>query len=196
MKLLLLADEENKQLWDNYDPKRLRSVDLILSCGDLDAAYLSYLATCFSGPVVYVPGNHDEGYGQHPPEGCICADGRIVTCKGLRILGLGGSVKYNRGKHQYTQEEMALRVMKLKPKLWKNRGFDILLTHAPAKDCGDGADLAHQGFSAFCRLMDQYHPQLMAHGHIHQRYDPHFQREHRYGSTRVVNGCDHAIVEL
>jgi Icc-related predicted phosphoesterase len=196
MKILLISDEEADLLWDRYSPDRLQGVEMILSCGDLDPDYLTFLATMFHGPVVYVHGNHDGRYEHRPPEGCICSDGKLVVCKGLRILGLGGCMQYSRGAHQYTEGEMARRVFQLKPQIWLNRGFDILLTHAPAKDVGDGTDQAHQGFSTFCNLMDQYHPKLMAHGHLHQRYEPSFQRERQYGSTRVINGCDHVIVEL
>ena len=35
MKILLIADEEDKALWDYYDPARVSEVDLIISCGDL-----------------------------------------------------------------------------------------------------------------------------------------------------------------
>ena len=45
MKLLLLADKESPYLWDYYQPGRLSEYDLMLSCGDLKAEYLSFLAT-------------------------------------------------------------------------------------------------------------------------------------------------------
>ena len=40
MKVLLLADEEVKQLWDYYRPGMLREYNLIISCGDLNRKYL------------------------------------------------------------------------------------------------------------------------------------------------------------
>ena len=42
MKILALADVESKALWDYYNPERLKDVDVILSCGDLDPHYLSF----------------------------------------------------------------------------------------------------------------------------------------------------------
>ena len=104
MKILALSDAECPALWDYYVPGRLKEYDLILSCGDLNAQYLSFLVTMARCPVLYVHGNHDSGYSQHPPEGCDCIDGHIVTYNGLRILGLGGCRKYHPGPHQYTEQ--------------------------------------------------------------------------------------------
>ena len=50
MKILTISDEECPALWDHYVPGRLRDYDLILSCGDLNANYLSFLAVCSRKP--------------------------------------------------------------------------------------------------------------------------------------------------
>ena len=42
MKILMIADIEDKLLWDYYDPKVTKDVDLVISCGDLSAAYLEF----------------------------------------------------------------------------------------------------------------------------------------------------------
>ena len=60
MKIMVLADEESKYLWDYFDKKKLEGIDLIISCGDLAPQYLSFLATFTHAPVYYVHGNHDE----------------------------------------------------------------------------------------------------------------------------------------
>ena len=54
MKLLLLADKESRYLWDFYKPGCLREYDLMLSCGDLKAEYLTFLATLGRSPLLYV----------------------------------------------------------------------------------------------------------------------------------------------
>lgn len=36
MKILAIADEEDKGLWDFFSPDRVKDVDLIISCGDLN----------------------------------------------------------------------------------------------------------------------------------------------------------------
>ena len=50
-------------------------------------------------------------------------------------------MKYKEGEHQYTEWEMRMRIIKVFPKILKNKGFDILVTHAPAYEINDGADL-------------------------------------------------------
>ncbi|MGN1266816.1 MAG: metallophosphoesterase, partial [Dorea sp.] len=146
MKILVIADKEARYLWDYFEKSKLQGIDLIISCGDLDSEYLSFLATFTSAPVLYVHGNHDDKYEKNPPGGCICIEDTIYVHNGVRILGLGGSMRYKPGEHQYTEWEMRKRVRKLWPKLLWHRGFDILVTHAPAQGLNDGDDLPHQGF--------------------------------------------------
>ena len=118
MKLLLLADKESRYLWDFYKPGCLREYDLMLSCGDLKAEYLTFLATLGRSPLLYVRGNHDDNYESRPPEGCECIEDKLVTVGGLRIVGLGGSPLYSGGRNQYTERQMEARIRKLG---WKIR---------------------------------------------------------------------------
>lgn len=67
MKILFLSDEECPALWDYYVPGRLADYQLIISCGDLKASYLSFLVTMARCPVLYVHGNHDTRYGSNHP---------------------------------------------------------------------------------------------------------------------------------
>ena len=188
MRVLALSDEPSARLWGDQCRELLRGIDLILSAGDLPASYLSFL-TCFtSAPVIYVHGNHDDHYQQKPPEGCLCADGKIVLVRGVRILGLGGSVRYRPGVvNMYSEEDMAGRIFSLRRKLRATGGFDILLTHAPIRGLGDQENLTHRGFECFGPLLDRYHPAVMIHGHVHQSYSAFFQREHDYHGIPVIN---------
>lgn len=99
MKILAIADEESKYLWDFFEKSKLEGIDLILSAGDLDPRYLSFLATFTHAPVLYVHGNHDKIYDKVPPDGCICIDDDIYVHNGVRILGLGGSMRYCYGPY-------------------------------------------------------------------------------------------------
>lgn len=196
MRILIVSDEEQAALWDHYRPGRLDNIDLILSAGDLKQDYLSFLVTMANKPLLYVHGNHDESYIERPPEGCECIDGRIVTINGLRILGLGGCMRYNGGTHQYTETEMARRIRRLRPSLYLSGGVDIVLTHAPVKDCGDLTDAAHRGFECFKMLLDRYSPSYLIHGHVHKRYLAGTSKEHIYGSTKIINACGCTYLEI
>ena len=166
MKILFIADEESKLYWDYFKKEYFEDIDIIVSCGDLKASYLSFLSTMLPIPVLYVHGNHDDKYERIPPEGCICIEDQIYEHEGVRILGLGGSMRYRPGVNQYTEKEMVKRVKKLRFKLFRKKGFDILLTHSPAYQLNDGRDLPHQGFQVFNTLMDKYKPRFFIHGHV------------------------------
>ena len=190
MKILAISDQESKLLWDHFDKSYLEGVDLILSCGDLKPQYLSFLATFTHAPVLYVHGNHDDCYTETPPDGCICIEDKIYVHQGVRILGLGGSMRYKEGSHQYTQAQMRKRVRKLWLKLKFHKGFDILLTHSPAYQVDDDKDLPHQGFEVFRTLMDKYKPAYFVHGHVHLNYGRKFKRQSAYNETQIVNAYE------
>lgn len=196
MKILTLSDEECPALWDYYTPGRLDGYDLIISCGDLNAKYLSFLVTMAKCPVLYVPGNHDVNYDQVPPEGCDCIDGHIVTFNGVRILGLGGCRRYHPGPHQYTEREMRRRIAKLRLHLLCMGGVDIVVTHAPPEGLGDDDDPAHWGFGALRDLLDKYHPQYLVHGHVHMSYGHDIPREIEYNGSRIVNAYERYVIEV
>ncbi|MCI8941203.1 MAG: metallophosphoesterase [Dorea sp.] len=195
MKILAIADEESKALWDYFDRSKFEGIDLIISCGDLDAEYLSFLTTLTSIPVLYVHGNHDVKYDRKPPEGCICIDDRIYVHKGVRIMGLGGSMEYYGGKHQYTEAQMRLRVGRLWFQIMRRGGFDILVTHAPACGLNDGKDLPHRGFHTFLTLMERYRPKYFLHGHVHRNYSRDFKRYDQYLDTKVINAYERCVFE-
>ena len=196
MKILCIADEELMEFWDYYVPGRLKEYDLILSSGDLKAAYLSFVVTMARAPLMYVHGNHDTGYAVTEPEGCDSIDGKIVEYRGLRILGLGGCVWYRPGDHQYTQKEMARRLRRLRWEIAKYGGVDIVVTHAPPEGVGDSDDMAHQGFRTFLEIIDTYHPKYLFHGHVHMSYGMHIQRQREYHGTQVINVCGKYVVDI
>ena len=103
MRILAVSDEESKGLWDYFAPEKLKGIDLIVSCGDLDANYVSFLATMAHVPVIYVHGNHDEAYDRKPPGGAVCIDDQVFSYHGVRFVGLGGSCRYRPGSWQYTE---------------------------------------------------------------------------------------------
>ncbi len=195
MKILVLADIESKYLWDYFEKEKLAGIDLILSCGDLKPQYLSFLASFTKAPILYVRGNHDDCYEQTPPDGCICIEDKIYVHEGIRIMGLGGSIKYNNGKNQYTQQQMTGRLKHMWLSLKLKRGVDILVTHAPAAGINDGDDYAHKGFNAFVEVLDVYKPKYFVHGHVHKNYTTNFRREFVYGDTTIINGYERYIIE-
>ena len=196
MKILLLSDEESKSIWDFFRKEDYEDIDLVISCGDLKPDYLSFVATMIPVPLLYVHGNHDDKYDSKPPEGCTCIEDQIFEFQGVRILGLGGCLRYKPGKNQYTEQQMQRRISKMFWKIRRKKGFDILVTHAPAQGIHDAEDLCHRGFKAFIDLIEKYHPKYFVHGHIHMNYGRQFPREDMLGDTRVINAFEKYIIEI
>ena len=157
---------------------------------------LSFLATMVPVPLLYVHGNHDDKYKRRPPEGCICIENRIYIHNGVRILGLGGSYRYKTGDNQYTEVQMARRISKMRFKIKRNHGFDILVTHSPAYGFHDGEDQCHRGFDSFNHLIETYHPKYFVHGHVHMNYGRQFPRVDEIGETQVINAFERYILEV
>ena len=194
MKILLVSDREEPYIWDYFDKERFKDVELILSCGDVKAEYLSFLVTMISAPLIYVPGNHNRSYLRQPPEGCESADDSLLVYKGVRILGLGGSINYSNKEFQYTEEQMEKRIRKLRRIIKKHNGFDILLAHSPAYGLGDGEDRAHIGFRCFIELLDTYSPKYFFHRHQHLNYGRH-KSTIQYKNTTIVNAYGYYLMD-
>ncbi len=201
MRILLLSDVESEYIWDHFDAEKFSDIDLVISCGDLKSEYLSFIATMIKAPVFYVHGNHDRQYEDLPPGGCDNIEDKLIVFKGLRIIGLGGSMKYNNNPHyarppyQYTERQMDRRIRKLKPKLFFSKGFDILVTHAPAFGLGDGDDLCHTGFKAFHKLLDKYNPKYMFHGHMHLSFGR-GKRSIMHNNTKIIDAFNYYILDI
>ena len=211
-RILAVADEVDEGV---YGDKLARlQPDLVLSCGDLPFDYLEYIVTRTNVPLLYVPGNHDPELrppddtwtplrAEPPtrgPEGCMNVDGRIVEAAGLRIAGLGGSMRYRPGPNQYTERQMRWRALRIElPARLRRRGaqsrIDVLVTHAPPEGfSGKEDDLAHRGFAAFNRLIKNLMPRLHVHGHIHPYGAP--RPLVRLGPTLIVNAVPDRLVEI
>ena len=196
MKILAISDVVCPALCDFFGPGRVDGYDLIISCGDLKPQYLSFLVTLTRVPLLYVHGNHDGIYETRPPEGCDCIEDDLIVYKGLRILGLGGTPRYSPGPHQYSEAQMRWRIFKLKWKILKHRGVDIVVSHAPLAGVGDGDDFAHRGYYEFLRFVDKYHPKYWLHGHVHMRYGTDNTRVREYNGTKVINVCERYVLDI
>ena len=209
MKLLVVADHEAEELWDNWSEETadsLSDVGLILSAGDLYVNYLEFLVTMLNVPLLYVLGNHDESYLTQPPEGCMDVDGKVIdihtgeAAGTIRIFGLGGSMRYKEDAPcMYSEKEMEKRLKELKKTARRDRfrgkgkrRIDIFLTHAPCKGFGDLQDLPHRGFSCFHDVLGSHQPRFHIYGHVHKGYGENYSDQggddrHLTGFRRVLH---------
>ena len=75
-------------------------------------------------------------------------------------------------------------------------GYELELTHAPARGFGDAEDFAHCGFEAFLPLLDRYQPRYLIHGHVHTEYGHAIPRMLQRGGTTIINACERYTLEL
>jgi uncharacterized protein len=197
-RILAVSDEVSNLLYSSCRPESLGRIDLIIGCGDLMFDYMEFLVDAFDRPFLYVFGNHDDkglwrsdGTFISSPQGPENLEGRYVECRGIRLAGLGGSIRHsNRSTLQYSQQEMWQRVFQLSLRLLLRgqrggRYLDIFVTHSPAAGIHEGPDPVHKGFHAFRWLMHWARPQWMLHGHTQFTIPSHALRQTCFESTLI-----------
>jgi uncharacterized protein len=213
MKILCVSDQVDSLVYSPRVRDRFGDVDVVLCAGDLPMEYLGFISSMLNRPLVYVAGNHDMAVisrigvpwaiGAESPfaegHGALDAGFRLRREAGLTILGLPGSMLYNRGPNQFSELAMAFRIALLVPrllfnKLVRGRAVDIVLTHAPPRGIHDRDDRCHRGFRSFLWLMRAFRPRWLVHGHIHL-YDLADVRITAYGDTVVVNAFGHWLID-
>ncbi len=212
MKILLISDKVSNLIY-NINVKaqdKFKNIDLIISAGDLPFYYYDFIVSNFNVPVYFVFGNHvrlddekfiKENFNYKKMGGFFNLDNKVINYKGLLIAGLEGSFNYNNGKHQYTEFEMKMKILKLYPVLLYNklkygRYLDILVTHAPpAGIYKTGDDICHKGFNVFNDFIKKFKPKFLIHGHIHI-YDRNKNKIHTLDNTKIINAYKYKILEI
>jgi uncharacterized protein len=214
MRILCISDQVDPLVYSPRMRERFKDVGFVLSAGDLPSEYLGFITSMLNRDLVYITGNHDidelEAHGMsrwnedrihatNSDTGAVDAGFRIKIIEGLIILGLPGSMKYNKGSNQYSEFSMTFRIALLTPRLLLNRLFlgravDIVLTHASPRGIHDRDDICHRGFKCFLWLMRVFKPKWLVHGHIHL-YDLGDVRASAYCETTVINAFGHWILD-
>jgi len=90
---------------------------------------------------------------------------------------------------------MLHRIHRLWLRIMRRKGFDILLTHAPARGVNDFDTLTHRGFECFNMLLNRFKPRYFVHGHIHRNYDINIPQRMQKGDTTVINAFEYCIID-
>ena len=209
MRVLAVSDKVEPVLYSGIVNQRVGPVDLILSCGDLPFYYIEYLTSMVNRPCYYVFGNHGREYEfqggnwdqKHAPQGAVDLHLRTAREGNLLMAGLEGSIRYNSApKYQYTEGAMQRNILRLAPKLWRNRlrygrYLDVLVAHSPPRGIHDEKDRAHQGFESFLTFMHWFKPRYLLHGHIHL-YRSNVVTVTRFEETEVINVYPFKVLDL
>jgi len=219
MRILCVSDQIDPLVYSAAIKERFRDVDLVLSAGDLPMDYLGFIVSTLNKPLLFVFGNHNlkelpyyrpnfedrmvhrsiEAEAEATSSGAEHLDLKVKKEGNLLFAGLGGCLRYNSGRNQFTDLQMRLQILGLLPRLWWNRlvhgrFLDVLLTHAPPAGIHDKDDPCHRGFPSFLWFMKAFKPRYLVHGHIHL-YDLNDVRSTRFGQTLVVNAYSHYLID-
>ncbi len=197
MKILSVSDTVTKSLLEPVGGgPAISGIELVLACGDLPPEYLTALKNRYDVPLLYVLGNHDLRYSESPPVGCLNIHRQIVRIGKIRIAGFSGSRWYNGNINQYTEKEMSRFIRKMRFSLWRSRGVDLVLSHAPPRFIQDAEDPCHRGFRVFLEFIEKYQPSHFIHGHIHTLFADDSERLTRVQSTSVINSYGYHVLEI
>ncbi len=198
MKILAVSDVELNYIYQPRIAERFSDIDLIISCGDLPHYYLEYIISTLNVPLYYVNGNHANkieittaGERSYPWGAINIHKKNKMDDTGVLISGIEGSIRYNNGPFQYTQNEMWSLIFQLVPgmivnKLRFGRFLDIFITHAPPFGIHDKEDLPHIGIKAFNWFNKVFQPVYHLHGHIHV-YQNNTVIKTQYEKTTILN---------
>ncbi len=204
--ILAVTDEVDPRVHSETLRQRMGHVEFVVSCGDLPASYLEFIADALNRPVYYVLGNHTRRCSRQSackPSGAIELSGKVVQDPGtgLILAGFPGCLRYEDDQPaQFTEREIGLMAMKMAPRLHLNRlrqgrALDLLVTHAPPRGVNDRSDPAHLGFETFRGFLEQWSPAYHLHGHVHL-YDRSQPFQQRFGDTEVINVFPYRLLEL
>lgn len=206
-------------------PEKLKKIDLIISCGDLEKEYLEFLVDGLNRDILFVFGNHEyrwdsENYFGYDKESEVSANkdvkvkriagatdlhARVQESNGYIFVGFGGSILYNNGKNQFTEKEMdkivskaiiKVRLEQFKMALLRKKVKGIIvLSHSAPFGINDKNDPAHIGFKCFNDFIKSVSPMLWLHGHIHLQ-DMYQNQIAHSGNTTVLNTYGHKFLKI
>lgn len=191
---MAVSDKESTTLlnWIEQGRPDLKSVDLIVSCGDLPSSYLEFISSALDKDVIYVRGNHDQEASSkievlHGPgpffqgpsyedkfDGLKNLHGKLFYYRDWIFVGFEGSLWYNGKGPQYHEDEMHRVVRNIENRLRFRKLSDwfrgsmhkiIVISHAPLAGVHDAQDLCHRGFQCFHHFLHTFSPILWIHGH-------------------------------
>jgi Icc-related predicted phosphoesterase len=172
--------------------------DLIAFCGDLHngsgrraAEPVAAALACLDLPVLIVPGNMDHR--DVVPEiwrdaGLIMLHRSSFRFGDFGFLGMGGMVVHNPqrlenpARYYHRDEEVFDSLAKTYQEVSGSKRV-IVLTHQPPRDTRDAVYTGeHTGCFSLRRFLEEYQPDLLLCGHIHED-----RGESQVGPTRIVN---------
>jgi len=190
IRFLAVSDEPDRTLEHEVNRRNIGHLDAILSCGDLEPDWLSFLGDAFSVPLVRVLGNHDRDHPDleqvvpHPLRASVTSRFPVP----LVGLSWAGEAPVRGDRSAWAQALRITCARLLRP------GAVLVASHVPPTGAGDGPDPYHRGYDAYRWLVNRLRPPLWLHGHTTLASTENWQA--KLNGTLVVNVTGSVLVEL
>jgi Icc-related predicted phosphoesterase len=201
IRLLAASDEREPSMEVEANRVAIAPLDGVIGCGDVDPAWLAFLADCFQAPLVYVRGNHDQG-GEWDARDRVVPEplgsGSTTRLAGILVGGFewpDAGADHNRRRPDLAWWHVLRLVLHRLLPAARRREPLVVISHVAPEGAGDvPTDVYHRGFGAYRWLLDRLRPPLWLHGHTTTALVP--TLEVSAGQTRVVNVTGAVVVEL
>ena len=135
--------------------------DVCLLLGDLSMQDIAIIKEQVIGiPIYGVLGNHD-GFELYDRCGIENIHGKVIEVNGVRIAGMGGSLRYKDSPMPLYTDEESVEIAE------GMEAADILISHDSPKYLHSDQDFAHSGLQGITRYCEKYNVPLNIHGHHH-----------------------------
>jgi len=196
LRILGLADLHDRI--EKLDKVREIDADLIVFCGDLHnagnretARHTAYALACQGPPVLIVPGNMDHR--DFVPDlweaaGLLMLHRSSFCLEDVGFLGMGGMTaksprRLGNPARYYHQDDEVYEILATAYQDISNARIKIVVVHQPPRGAQDTLyNGESSGSVSLRRFVEEYQPDLLLCGHIHEARGECF-----IGSTRIVN---------
>ncbi|MBP3359746.1 MAG: metallophosphoesterase family protein [Clostridia bacterium] len=185
LKLAVISDTHGDLAFGEKFRKFMLNIeeyDLCIVLGDVSTYELDKITELVPiNKIIALRGNHDR-FDVYHKHGITNINGKVYTCKGIRIAGIEGSNRYKNEKYPlYTHYESLKLAYDMPQKA------DILISH----DCiftESKYDKAHEGMAGLSYYVYKNNVMYHIHGHIHKSYRSNYPN----GTEEIsVYGCEY-----
>ena len=202
IRFLAASDAPDRALEYEVNRQALGPIDGLIGCGDLEPAWLDFLADSFGVPLIYVRGNHDHGGAWEDGRVIVprwLEPGRVERLAGIEIVGLEwpGAGEHGNRRRPWTawRHVFAIGLRRLLAGLIGRGAPALVISHAPPEGAGDApTDAYHVGFGGYRWLLHRIRPPLWLHGHTTTASVPSLVAHE--GPTTLLNVTGAVLIEL
>lgn len=169
LKILFITDTHNCLAYTDKFLNYLKSIkstdyDICLLLGDLSGLDIDEIKQIIPDDKLFgIVGNHDS-IDVLEKNGIKNINGKVITCKNVRIAAIMGSNRYKEGTYGMQTQEESLELAE------KMEQADILISHDKAY-IYDRNDNVHDGLKGITYYIYKNHIPLHIHGHLHEEME-------------------------